>query len=438
MEERLPNFYVPSSPISIMIWNVQGAGSNSFAASLKELVRLHRPEVLALVETHMGGDRAQQIASILKYSGHTRVDARGFSGGIWIYWHTENVTIDPIRQHDQYITMDIKKCDEQPWYFTAVYASPDPTRRHDLWRELKDFAAQNNKPWLIAGDFNETRFPSERNTSCSETTRRSARFNDWVDEMDLLEIEFVGASYTWSRGLSLETRQCARLDRAFCNPDWGLQFSQARVKHLPAIASDHCPLLISPNGFVPLPSLNKPFRFQAMWLHHEKFQEFVQSKWKHSVPIMSSLLSLSEALQDWNRDVFKNIFQRKRLLLARIEGVQKNIGFSTHRGLIKLESKLRRELEDVLQEEETYWFQKSRITWLKDGDRNTRFFHLSTIVRNWRNKISAIKDDDGIWLHDKDLVKTQIVTYFSTLFTEEPDDGIYDLPCDIFSRFIAG
>lgn len=100
MEERLPNFPVASNPISLMIWNVQGAGSNSFAASLKELVQIHKPEVLALLETHMGGDRARQIASILKFSGHTRVDACRFSGGIWIYRHNESVTVEPIRKHE--------------------------------------------------------------------------------------------------------------------------------------------------------------------------------------------------------------------------------------------------------------------------------------------------------------------------------------------------
>lgn len=182
--------------------------------------------------------------------------------------------------------------------------------------------------------------------------------------------------------------------------------------------------------------MNKPFRFQEMWLHHEKFQEFVQSKWKRTQPIMNSLHALSEELQEWNRSVFSNIFQRKQQLLARIEGVQKNMGFSFHRGLLKLESKLRRELEEVLQEEETFWFQKSRVKWLKNGDRNTRFFHLSTVIRNWCNKITAIKDDDGQWIHDKELVKNQIVTYFSNLFTEENDDDLYDIPCDIFPELL--
>lgn len=89
------------------------------------------------------------------------------------------------------------------------------------------------------------------------------------------------------------------------------------------------------------------------------------------------------------------------------------------RGLIKLESKLRKELEDVLYQEELLWYQKAKAEWIKDGDRNTSFFHLSTVVKQWKNKISAIKDERGVWIHDKEEVKHFIMQYFKDLFTAE-------------------
>lgn len=103
-----------------------------------------------------------------------------------------------------------------------------------------------------------------------------------MEESQLIEIEFSGAPHRWARGNSPETRRSARLDRALCNSDWGLRFDHARVKHLPALQSDHSPLLISPNGFAPLSSIVHPFRFQASWLSHEKFSEFVHEKWNHT------------------------------------------------------------------------------------------------------------------------------------------------------------
>lgn len=51
-----------------------------------------------------------------------------------------------------------------------------------------------------------------------------------------------------------------------------------------------------------------------------------------------------------------NIYKRKRHLFGRLRGIQNIIASSAHRGLFKLEQKLRRELELVLEQEELFWF----------------------------------------------------------------------------------
>ncbi|XP_021726206.1 uncharacterized protein LOC110693390 [Chenopodium quinoa] len=366
----------------------------------------------------MGGDQADRIASILGYNGHTRVDAQGFSGGIWVYWKPELVSIDPIIKSNQYITMTISRRGEEPWYFTLVYASPDPTKHNDLWQELSDFASQNNKPWLLAGDFNETRFGWERNSSCNERTRRTERFNHWVEDNQLIEVEFSGSPHTWAWGNSMATRRSARLDRALCNSEWGLFFDKARVKHFPAIQSDHCPLLISPNGFAPLETLYRPFCFQAAWLSHENFNEFLCDKWRTDIPLMNLLKSFSSDLQQWNNTGCSDSF-------SKWEGL----------GLLKLEAKLRKELDSVLNQEEMLWYQKARVDWLQHGDRNTTFFHLSMVVRRWRNNIVAIKDTDGQWLFDQSQVKYQVVSYCAQLYTDDGDEGTYNIPSGVCTAF---
>ncbi|KAL2922450.1 Protein YABBY 2 [Bienertia sinuspersici] len=103
----------------------------------------------------------------------------------------------------------------------------------------------------------------------------------------------------------------ARIDHVFCNSAWATRFDQASMKHLPTIQSDHCPLLISSNGFAPLSSINKPFRFQAAWMTHENFQEFIQSNWASNSPLIPALEALSNDLQQWNKEVFHNIFREK-------------------------------------------------------------------------------------------------------------------------------
>lgn len=65
------------------------------------------------------------------------------------------------------------------------------------------------------------------------------------------------------------------------------------------------------------------------------------------------------------------------------------------------------------------WRQKSRETWLKDGDRNSRFFHISAVVRRRNNSIDAIRGEDGIWIVNLSEVREFVVRNFQHLFTEE-------------------
>ncbi|XP_074284243.1 uncharacterized protein LOC141608798 [Silene latifolia] len=336
------------------------------------------------------------------------------------------VSVRPIKEHQQFITVEIARNGELPWFFSAIYASPDPLNRRELWSELENFARINNRPWLLAGDFNETRNLNERHGGSASMARRCENFNNWIENCEFIELAFSGSPHTWARGNSVETRQSARLDRALCTADWGTIFEEAMVKHIPAFQSDHCPLFISPNGFVPLNSVNRPFRFQACWLTHENFKEFVEESWPSDGNFPSRLDLLSKKLQNWNSTIFGDIFRRKRSLIARIGGCQRELSFARQRHLIKLEAKLRKELDEVLAQEELLWYQKSRAEFIKDGDRNTSFFHVSTLVRRWRNRIVSLKNEQGLWVDDPNEVKKMIVDYFKNLYTDDNNSSVID------------
>ena len=76
--------------------------------------------------------------------------------------------------------------------------------------------------------------------------------------------------------------------------------------------------------------------------------------------------------------------------MARINGIQATLeNYSSH-NLMRLEARLRNELEMVMSQEEILWLQKSRNDWLLHEDRNMNFFHQKTIARRRRNRIEAI------------------------------------------------
>jgi len=71
----------------------------------------------------------------------------------------------------------------------------------------------------------------------------------------------------------------------------------------------------------------------------------------------------------------------------------------------------------VLNQEEEIWALKSRVNWLVQGDRNSNFYHVSTLVRRKRNRILAIKDSVGEWIFEERDVKEYIRNGFEGIYT---------------------
>lgn len=67
--------------------------------------------------------------------------------------------------------------------------------------------------------------------------------------------------------------------------------------------------------------------------------------------------------------------------------------------------------------------QKSRISWLKFGDKNSKFVHTSTLIRRRQNKIESLKDSTGQCISDQDQLKRLAVQYYSNLLKSNPEAG---------------
>ncbi|KAJ8431281.1 hypothetical protein Cgig2_007614 [Carnegiea gigantea] len=359
---------------TVLVWNVQGAGNPTFLTMLKGHIRMQRPSIVALVETHISGPRAQAV--LLRCKSHA------------------------------------------PWFLTIVYGNPHVQVRERLWTELHQFSAQCSIPWLVARDFNETTSMEERNHGGSDTLRRCTKFKFWIENTGLIDLGFSGPKFTWSRGRCWETRKCARLDRALCKREWRTRFQEGAVRHLIQSHSDHNPLLISTLGFTSQSRGKKPFRFQGAWMTHQDFDQVIRANWQTQVPIIPNLANLATVLTKWNREIFGNLFRRKRQLWGRIEGIQRSTENGGPRYLLKLEEHLRHELEQTLNQIETFWFQKSREDRIRDGDRNTTYFHASTIIRHRFNCIEGLKNSEGDWCYDTSCVKQMVVGHFKNLFSE--------------------
>ncbi|KAL8137127.1 hypothetical protein V2J09_003128 [Rumex salicifolius] len=228
---------------------------------------------------------------------------------------------------------------------------------------------------------------------------------------------FKGGQFTWKRGRTADNFIAKRLDRVLCGASARMKWHEAVVTHLPFLSSDHSPLYLQLCPAQRGDPRRRPFRFEAAWLHHPAFKELLSVSWKTDVSTPTALDLLRVKLRKWNREVFGVIQERKANLLHDIQYVQGLIEVDATNDLLIQEEILLKELDVVLDQEETLWFQKSREKWIALGDRNTAFFHTSTVIRRRRNRIEMLRDDDGSWVSDASALESMVTQYYQRLYS---------------------
>lgn len=208
-----------------------------------------------------------------------------------------------------------------------------------------------------------------------------------------MDLESKWCTFTWSNNREEEALVKERLDRALCNMDWRVTFPNTKAIALPAIGSDHSPLLLNLDPFTR--KRRKECKFESYWLEEEECGEIVRTAWgkqhNNEEEFPRKVKNVTQALWKWSKRKHPNA-------KALIEKLQSKLTTLTNRPADQLDreasNRIIEQIERLWRQEESYWMMRSRISWLKGGDRNTKFFHATTIQRRQRNKISTLLIDN--------------------------------------------
>ena len=168
-----------------------------------------------------------------------------------------------------------------------------------------------------------------------------------------------------------------------------------------------------------------PFCFENMWLRSDGFQELLEGWWKGvfvhgkaSFVLSRKLKEIKVLIKGWNRDCFGRLDYNKKLALSNVEAWDH---VSVDRNLTLEESEARREAKEAYKKwvllEEINWRWKSRELWLKEGDRNTGFFHRMANAHLRKNALVKIKIN-GDWISGEQEIREGVVTAFKSLLNE--------------------
>ncbi|GMI69001.1 hypothetical protein HRI_000569400 [Hibiscus trionum] len=398
--------------IKIFSWNVQGCGHRRFLTAAKQLLRDNKPDMVIFMEPRISGRKADSVISSLGFPNSHSVEAVGFAGGIWLAWY-DTVKVEILLNHFQFIHCRVTaKGDGHSILATAVYASPRSSQRKILWPHLRRLATTIHSPWVLFGDFNATLATLERKGG-GATSRPSKDFQAFVFDLGLRDMGYSGPEFTWTKG-----NTHVRLDRFICNSYWDETFPEASVEHLLRLRSDHRPILLSV-GHIVRHSTPGPFRYFTGWQSHEDFERMVRDNWKASTSLSETLSNFAKAADVWNKTTFGYIGTKKKLLMARLRGIQISLASRPSRFLRTLEEELLIELEHLLDQEELLWRQKSRSDWIVEGDRNTRYFHRRATIRKQKHKITSLKLQNGTWCDDDAILQEEATRFYEHLFSRD-------------------
>ena len=130
--------------------------------------------------------------------------------------------------------------------------------------------------------------------------------------------------------------------------------------------------------------------------------------------VLKKIDSCGKELTNWSQKHFGSIrkeLAQKRKEQARYERLALQGGNATR--LLAIQ----KEINSLMDKEERMWRQRSRTLYLKDGDRNTQFFHCRATIRKRRNTIAGVRDQSEQWCNQADQIANVFGEYYQELFT---------------------
>ncbi|XP_026396721.1 uncharacterized protein LOC113291399 [Papaver somniferum] len=244
------------------------------------------------------------------------------------------------------------------------------------------------------GDLNFVLHDHEKFIQHSIDSHEANIFLEKLEAANLTDLGYTECPFTWTNRRVGPHLTEQRLD-GLANERWLEIHPNSTISNLPAIGSDHNPILSNKSN---RKQGHIPFKFFGPWLYHKDCKEIIAECWKTkhkcslAIKIARKLRDIKVKLNKWNKEIYGNIKINLEDSLQHLEWITKN-QFNNNRGQEIREAKKRVEHWQNIQE--SFWKTRSRDHLIKLGDKNTSFFHISAKKRYIRNKIVSIQQENG-------------------------------------------
>ncbi|XP_039072037.1 uncharacterized protein LOC120219279 [Hibiscus syriacus] len=388
----------------ISFWNIRGL--NSPLKQNKVILRAiqNKIDILCLLETRVKSEKSEAIfnSKFSSWNICTNYD-HATNGRIWVMWR-KDLNFAIIHVADQSITIKGSYLGFSI-FISAIYGSNAGIARRQLWQQLKEVGVLvNHDPWVLGGDFNiflHAHESSDHDVLVNYITMDMKEFQDFNSEMELLYHPYFGPTFTWSNKQK-EFFLARKLNRVLINFGWATAFNIPLWNFLP---QEFLTIVWPLPGFLKL--------LLQIGLNH-----------------LSSSTAGLHIMDFWkwhfNKDNFSSISDRVKA--KRIELEQQQILSLKGEDSFENEFAIQDELKLLEEAESLFLKQKAKIQWIKNGDKNTKFFHSMVALKNKRDTIRVLMDERGNRLDSFDSMAKEMINFYSNLIgTVDPSVKAIDL-----------
>ncbi|ONH90480.1 hypothetical protein PRUPE_8G056500 [Prunus persica] len=187
-------------------------------------------------------------------------------------------------------------------------------------------------------------------------------FKEAISDCCFKEIPFLGSPFTWSRGSG----------------------GSLVKEHLDRDASDHAPLVLHAEIHAPATTFRKwRFHFEAMWANEEGYRNTILEAWGEascqSLPLTNKFLLCTQRLNSWGQQQFGSLPKQIQQCYLELQNLDLDApNFDPTR-----KHELSVKLDDLLEKEEIFWKQRSRVQWLQEGDWKTHGLPALFFQKYW-------------------------------------------------------
>ncbi|KAJ9536697.1 hypothetical protein OSB04_un000082 [Centaurea solstitialis] len=362
-------------------------------------------------ETHVRSDALLNVASKVfgRWQWVSNQTHCPFGTRILIGWDEALFELMVLDMSEQFVNCQIKVRGTSTIFFVSfIYAANQGRERQRLWSGVRRFRAIiGDKPWVLSGDFNTLLFPHDALGGCSRRNADMADFASFVEDVEVFDMRYTGIHHTWCQKPKEEAGLRRKLDRVMANTSFTADFSNASVVFMPRGISDHSPSLLSFSSGV---KKKRPgFKFDNFLVQNPRFRQIVSEIWNMHVDgnfmfrVTSRLKLLKKPLANL-RNTYGDLSLRVKKAKQELDVIQLACDLD-HSNLALRDDLVASRLAytQARFDEELAAMQRAKVKWLREGDSNTRFFHMVIKEKRHSQQIHAIRNMSGSYVYDDDV-----------------------------------